>query len=89
MKRISFLTITILFIFGIVQAQNGNYIPAKGFTIDSAHGYFHLHEFTRHAVGDNDILIGEIKETQEIDKAYRNVTGGKVKFRYVINMNTL
>ena len=25
----------------------------------------------------------------EIDKAYRNVQDGKVKFRYVIDMNTL
>jgi len=53
MKRILFLTIIILFIFGIVQAQNGSRIPAKGFTIDSAGRHFYPHEFTRQ-VGDND-----------------------------------
>ncbi|MFT4222580.1 NAD(P)-dependent alcohol dehydrogenase [Dysgonomonas sp.] len=57
MKRILFLIISILFILGTAQAQNGKRIPAKGFAIDSADGHFHQHEFTRHAVGDNDILI--------------------------------
>ena len=28
-------------------------------------------------------------EAAEIDKAYRNVQDGKVKFRYVIDMSTL
>ena len=57
MKRILFLIISVLFILGTAQAQNGTRIPAKGFAIDSADGHFHQHEFTRHAVGDNDILI--------------------------------
>lgn len=37
-------------------AQEGR-IPAKGFAVDSKEGHFHPYEFTRHAVGDNDVLI--------------------------------
>lgn len=32
-------------------------IPAKGFALFSAKDTFHPHEFTRRAVGDNDIQI--------------------------------
>lgn len=39
-------------------AQNTNErIPSKGFAVFSATDSFHTYEFTRHAVGDNDILI--------------------------------
>jgi uncharacterized zinc-type alcohol dehydrogenase-like protein len=39
-------------------AQNkGERIPAKGFAVQEASGHFQLYEFTRHAVGDNDIQI--------------------------------
>lgn len=39
-------------------AQNiGERIPAKGFAVHEAHGHFQPYEFTRHAVGDNDIRI--------------------------------
>ncbi|MCM1331610.1 MAG: alcohol dehydrogenase catalytic domain-containing protein [Bacteroides sp.] len=39
-------------------AQNdGERIPAKGFAVHEAHGHFKPYEFTRHAVGDNDIRI--------------------------------
>lgn len=41
----------------MVQAQDRSSILAKGFAINSADGRFHKHEFTRHSVGDNDILI--------------------------------
>ncbi|MDR2704486.1 MAG: NAD(P)-dependent alcohol dehydrogenase [Planctomycetaceae bacterium] len=32
-------------------------VPAKGFAVHSQDDHFHPYEFTRHAVGDNDILI--------------------------------
>jgi uncharacterized zinc-type alcohol dehydrogenase-like protein len=39
-------------------AQNkGERIPAKGFAVQEASGHFQPYEFTRHAVGDNDIQI--------------------------------
>jgi uncharacterized zinc-type alcohol dehydrogenase-like protein len=39
-------------------AQNkGERIPAKGFAVQEAGGHFQPYEFTRHAVGDNDIQI--------------------------------
>lgn len=38
-------------------AQTPERIQAKGFAIFSADDTFHLHEFTRRAVGDNDIQI--------------------------------
>ncbi|MDR0608632.1 MAG: NAD(P)-dependent alcohol dehydrogenase [Planctomycetaceae bacterium] len=34
-----------------------NRVPAKGFAVHSQDDHFHPYEFTRHAVGDNDILI--------------------------------
>ncbi|MFQ8805513.1 MAG: hypothetical protein ACLR8Y_10840 [Alistipes indistinctus] len=39
------------------KAQDTDRIPSKGFAVDSAEGHFHPYEFTRHAIGDNDILI--------------------------------
>ena len=40
-----------------VQAQSDKRIPAKGFAVSTSHGNFQPYEFSRHAVGDNDILI--------------------------------
>lgn len=56
MKQGLFLALVFVLSFTSVQAQN-NRIQAKGFAIDSANGHFHAHEFTRHAVGDNDIQL--------------------------------
>lgn len=42
---------------GSVQAQQDGRIPAKGFALDAPDGKFRTYEFTRHALGDNDILI--------------------------------
>lgn len=36
--------------------ENGR-IPSKGFAVFSSHGGFQPYDFTRHALGDNDILI--------------------------------
>lgn len=57
MKRILFAVIVSALSMGAVQAQDTGRIPSKGFAVDSAEGHFHPYEFTRHAVGDNDILI--------------------------------
>lgn len=38
-------------------AQDNGRIPAKGFAVHEANGHFQPYEFTRHAVGDNDIQI--------------------------------
>lgn len=56
MKRI--LSLTILFtltLFSVAFAQER--IPAKGFAVFSGDGQFKPYEFSRHAVGDNDIEI--------------------------------
>lgn len=56
MKRILLFCIASALYVGAAQAQD-NGVPSKGFAVDSAEGHFHLYEFTRHAVGDNDVLI--------------------------------
>lgn len=54
MKKVfGLLTICLLF-SNMGWAQEGR-IPAKGFAVDSKEGHFHPYEFTRHAVGDNDV----------------------------------
>ena len=57
MKRILVAVIVSALSVGAVQAQDTDRIPSKGFAVDSAEGHFHPYEFTRHAIGDNDILI--------------------------------
>lgn len=58
MKRIVITTMTALAFFASAVAQNPNErIPAKGFAMFSAEDTFHPYEFTRHAIGDNDIQI--------------------------------
>ena len=58
MKRIVITTLTALALFASAVAQNQNErVPAKGFAVFSATDTFHPYEFTRHAIGDNDILI--------------------------------
>jgi uncharacterized zinc-type alcohol dehydrogenase-like protein len=47
---------TILTCCGNVAAQSGR-IPAKGMAVFEGRGQFKPYEFTRHAVGDNDIQI--------------------------------
>lgn len=57
MKRTLFLLVMLVLSFVVAKAQDNQLVPAKGFAVDSAEGHFHPYEFTRHAVGDNDILI--------------------------------
>ena len=57
MKRILFPLVMLALTFVAAKAQDNQRVPAKGFAVDSAEGHFHPYEFTRHAVGDNDILI--------------------------------
>lgn len=58
MKRIVITTMTALAFFASAVAQNQNErVPAKGFAMFSAEDTFHPYEFTRHAIGDNDIQI--------------------------------
>ncbi len=58
MKRIVITTMTALAFFAsaVAQDQTGR-VPAKGFAMFSAEDTFHPYEFTRHAIGDNDIQI--------------------------------
>jgi uncharacterized zinc-type alcohol dehydrogenase-like protein len=49
-----------LAVFNTVAQQNHaqtDRVAAKGFAVHSQDDHFHPYEFTRHAVGDNDILI--------------------------------
>lgn len=57
MKRIILTALSIVLLGGVASAQKESRIKSKGIAISSKDGYFHKHEFTRHAVGDNDILI--------------------------------
>lgn len=58
MKRTIITVMAGLAIMSTAIAQNTNErIPSKGFAVFSATDSFHPYEFTRHAVGDNDILI--------------------------------
>lgn len=58
MKRIVITTLTALAFFASAVAQNQTArVPAKGFAMFSAEDTFHPYEFTRHAIGDNDIQI--------------------------------
>ena len=58
MKR-NWIIITVLTLFTMnTFAQTGNgRIPAKGFAVYEEKGHFRPYEFSRHAVGDNDIQI--------------------------------
>ena len=55
---ILFITLIFLSISNTILAQQeANRIPAKGFAVYEEKGNFKPYEFTRHAVGDNDIQI--------------------------------
>jgi uncharacterized zinc-type alcohol dehydrogenase-like protein len=59
MKKVIILIVSIMNISNLVNAQTHEHsrIPAKGMAALSKDGNFQPYEFTRHAVGDNDILI--------------------------------
>jgi uncharacterized zinc-type alcohol dehydrogenase-like protein len=59
MKTSSIVSLALVFAsMSTSYAQNkGERIPAKGFAVQEASGHFQPYEFTRHAVGDNDIQI--------------------------------
>lgn len=57
MKRIATLIIMSFTVMtNVVFAQEGR-IASKGLAVDSPKGMFHTYEFTRHSVGDDDVLI--------------------------------
>lgn len=56
MKKFFVLIITIFTLGNLLIAQEGR-IKSKGFAIHSKDGSFQSFEFTRHAVGDHDVLI--------------------------------
>ena len=57
MKRIATLIIMSFTVMAnVVFAQKGR-IVSKGLAVDSPDGTFHTYEFTRHSVGDDDVLI--------------------------------
>ncbi len=56
MKRTILCTMASLIISSGSFAQNGR-IASKGLAVDSAAGKFHKYEFTRHPMGDNDVLV--------------------------------
>ena len=56
MKHLLFiLTVVVLSLNG--YAQNTKRISSKGYALYAADGELKPYEFTRHAVGENDILI--------------------------------
>lgn len=58
MKAKMILTTALTFITMSVFAQNNDgRIPAKGFAVFEERGHFQPYNFSRHAVGDNDIQI--------------------------------
>jgi len=57
MKRIALLVVLLAFALLANSAEPGNRIPAKGFAVFSQGGQFAPYEFTRHALGDDDVLI--------------------------------
>jgi len=57
MKRIFSMILLLVFAFFATAIAQEKRIPAKGFAVFSGDGQFKPFEFTRHAVGDNDIEI--------------------------------
>ena len=58
MKQIVYLAIVMSVAFStFVFAQGDSRIPSKGYALFSKDGNFTPYEFTRHAVGNNDVLI--------------------------------
>lgn len=57
MKRVIFGTVLFFVTFMQMQAQTKPGIPAHGFAAIDNQGHFQPYNFTRHAVGDKDILI--------------------------------
>lgn len=57
MRNISLVFITFLSIFFNTMAQEEKGVYTKGFAVSSPTDKFHLHEFYRHPLGDNDIQI--------------------------------
>ncbi|MDR0704458.1 MAG: alcohol dehydrogenase catalytic domain-containing protein [Planctomycetaceae bacterium] len=77
--------IAITAIIGNVIAQQNEVqthrVPAKGFVVHSHDDHFHPYEFTRHAVGDNDIQI-EILYTGICHSDLHAVRNEHIKSRY-------
>ncbi len=57
MKRILSMTLLLVFAFFATAIAQEKRIPAKGMAKFSKDGNFQSYAFTRHAVGDNDVLI--------------------------------
>lgn len=58
MKRnLIFMAVLLLSTMSIFAQNDGQRIPAKGFAVFDEKGHFQPYEFSRHAVGDNDIQI--------------------------------
>ena len=58
MKTKAILTAALTLMSMNTFAQNADgRIPAKGFAVFESNGHFQSYEFSRHAVGDNDIRI--------------------------------
>lgn len=57
MKKYLLMLIAAVFTLETAWADDAGRIPAKGFAIYSKDGKFQEHNFTRHAVGDNDVQI--------------------------------
>lgn len=57
MKKILFLALLCSTVISATLLAQGNRIKAKGMAKFSIEGKFQPYEFTRHAIGDNDILI--------------------------------
>lgn len=57
MKKVLLSAIAFVLVLGSADAQENGRIPARGFAYHAEDGHFHDFNFTRHAIGDNDIQI--------------------------------
>ena len=57
MKRILSITLLIVSVLFSKSFAQGKRIETKGFAVFSGDGQFKPYEFTRHAIGNNDIEI--------------------------------
>lgn len=57
MKKVLLSAIAFVLALGGAGAQENDRIPARGFAYHAEDGHFHDFNFTRHAIGDNDIQI--------------------------------
>lgn len=56
-RKLIFTAVLTLMTMNVLAQDSDRRVPAKGFAVYEEKGHFRPYEFTRHAVGDNDIQI--------------------------------